>query len=335
MKKFSVKQIATQAGVSKATVDRVLHGRNHVHHQTQKRVQQAIKELEIQEAYSLAVGQTFHFDVIMHAPKRFSLAVQEAINSQIGNLGPFRIHMRFHLFEEISLTEIQSLMQQAMCNGSQGVILKAANEPIIQQTINQLSENRIPVITLVTDVPQSQRIAYVGIDNVMAGRTAAYLSHLALRSQSLVGVVLSSERFQGEEERELGFRMWIKERAPAITSLTISGGFGIYDHTLALIKDTLKAQPNLNAIYSVGGGNRAIVEAFQQLNRPLDLFIGHDLDRENRQLLAEEKINMVLSHDLAIDAYHTLLHLLQFHRQKPKTFLPPSQVQVITPFNLR
>lgn len=49
----------------------------------------------------MAVGRTFHVDVIMHTPQRFSAAVQAAIVGQLASLGPFRIAPRFHLFEEI------------------------------------------------------------------------------------------------------------------------------------------------------------------------------------------------------------------------------------------
>ena len=45
-KHFSIKQIATQAAVSKATVDRVLHQRGSVHYQTRRRIEQALDELE-------------------------------------------------------------------------------------------------------------------------------------------------------------------------------------------------------------------------------------------------------------------------------------------------
>ena len=48
-KHFSIKQLATQAGVSKATVDRVLHQRGSVHAQTRRRIEQALEELESQE----------------------------------------------------------------------------------------------------------------------------------------------------------------------------------------------------------------------------------------------------------------------------------------------
>lgn len=106
--KFSIKQIAMQAGVSKATIDRALHGRGAVHPQTHRRIEQAIKDLELQQRTSLASGRTITIDVILHTPARFSQMVTDALLSELGNFAPFRIALRLHIFEEISVKEIKN-----------------------------------------------------------------------------------------------------------------------------------------------------------------------------------------------------------------------------------
>lgn len=334
-RRFSIKQIAAQAGVSKATVDRVLHERGSVHYQTNRRIQQALEELEAQEKTGPAIGRTFHIDIILHTPKRFSDAVQEAILAQLGSLAPFRIFPRFHLYQEIDTQEMHDLILRCAGKGSQGLILKAADEPQINEAVNQVTAAGIPVVTLVSDLPQSERIGYIGMDNRTAGQTAAYLmaSWLDKAAQD-VAVVISSELFRGEEEREMGFRTWLRSRAPHLRVVDITGGFGVYEPTLERVTEALKANPSIKAIYSVGGGNRAIVDAFAALDRSLAVFIGHDLDQENRQLLAEEKIAAIIDHNLQVDARHAFLHILQFHRLWKVDLIPASQVQIVTPFNL-
>jgi LacI family transcriptional regulator len=334
-KHFSIKQIATQAGVSKATVDRVLHQRGSVHYQTNRRIEQALDELEAQEKNGLAVGHTIHVDVVMHTPLRFSNAVQAAMTAQLSSLAPFRIAPRFHLFEDIDSQQMHDLLLRCAAKGSQGVVLKAADEPAVNQAVKQLTAAGVPVVTLVTDLPQSERIGYVGMDNRTAGQTAAYLVSRWLDSRPQdVAVVIGSELFRGEEEREMGFRMWLRGRAPHLRVLDISGGYGVYERTFERVSEALQHHPDLQAVYSVGGGNRAIVDAFAALGRPLEVFIGHDLDEENRQLLAEEKIAAIIDHNLQVDARHVLLHILQFHRLWKAGPIPASQVQVVTPFNL-
>ena len=47
--RFPIKEIAAQAGISTATVDRAINKRPHVSPQTQARVRRALEELENQE----------------------------------------------------------------------------------------------------------------------------------------------------------------------------------------------------------------------------------------------------------------------------------------------
>ena len=132
----------------------------------------------------------------------------------------------------------------------------------------------------------------------------------------------------------MGFRAWLRGRAPHLRVLDISGGYGVYDRTFERVTQALKQHPELKAVYSVGGGNRAIVDAFTALERPLEVFIGHDLDEENRQLLLEEKVAAIIDHNLQIDARSVFLHILQHHRLWKTGPIAPSQVQIVTPFNL-
>jgi LacI family transcriptional regulator len=334
-KAFSIKQLAVRAGLSKATVDRVLHARGNVRPQTLHRVEQALEELEAEGRAKVGAGRTYHVDVIMHTPARFSDAVQAAILAQCATFGPVRIVPRFHLFEGIQVGLLRDLMGNLREAGSHGVILKAADTPETNVAVNLLVAGGIPVITFTSDLPTSDRISYVGIDNRAAGCTAAYLlsNWLDLSPQD-VGVVISGDLFRGEEERESGFRMWLRGKAPHLKVVDILGGEGTYHRTLSRMIDVLREHPQLGAIYSVGGGNQAIVDAFAAEERILKVLIGHDLDSENRKLLAEEKLSAVIEHNLQIDARNMLLRILQFHNVCGFRSVPPSEAQVVTPFNL-
>ena len=63
-------------------------------------------------------------------------------------------------------------------------------------------------MTLVTDLPGSQRLAYVGMDNRAAGATAAYLMGQWLGDRpGDVLVTLSRGFFRGEESEKWDFRV--------------------------------------------------------------------------------------------------------------------------------
>jgi LacI family transcriptional regulator len=80
---FLIKEIALQAGLSEATVDRVLNERAGVRRHTIQRVRQAIRELEGQSEQSGMAGRKFVIDVVMQAPDRFSEAVRLALEAEM------------------------------------------------------------------------------------------------------------------------------------------------------------------------------------------------------------------------------------------------------------
>jgi LacI family transcriptional regulator len=333
---FLVKDIAFQAGLSTATVDRVLNQRPGVRRQTTARVHAAIAELENQQAGLDVQGRKFAIDIVMEAPERFTSAVRRAFESEAQTFAPTVFRCRFHFTETMRPQDIVHLLDRIRLRGTDGLVLKAPDVPEVVGAVSRLEESGIPVVTLVTDLPNSQRTAYAGADNRTAGETAAYLiGERFAGAPATVLVTLSSGRFRGEEEREIGFRRVLRERYPSIRIVEISEGHGRDAETGALAGEALSAHPDINAAYSIGGGNRSVLSAFERLDRRCSLFIAHDLDEDNLALLRARRIHFVLHHDLKTDA-RTAFRTIMLHRRAASAAAGPqlSAVVVITPYNV-
>ena len=178
-------------------------------------------------------------------------------------------------------------------------------------------------------------MAYAGLNNENAGRTAAYL--FALRLQGRTGTVLtttSRSEFQGEEARAFAFADEMARLCPNVGLIDASGGAGLALETAAKITAAVDGLDRLLGVYSMGGGNAAILSALAALNLRPDLFVAHDLDRENRQLLRQGKLGFVLHHDLSADIDFALQHITAFHRLRPALLEGGmADVQIITPAN--
>ncbi|PLM80101.1 LacI family transcriptional regulator, partial [Klebsiella pneumoniae] len=187
------------------------------------------------------------------------------------------------------------------------------------------------------DLPHSRRISYVGMDNAGAGRTAAWLlSRWLSRATQTVAIVISSTDFRGEEQRKTGFIQALNQWAPYLKTITVSEGYGIDSLTFTQMCKALEQDSSIRSVYSVGGGNSAILRAFTVMQRDIEAFIGHDLDEENRALLATEKMDAVIDHDLNEDARSAFSAILRFHGFLPITEDEAvlSRVIVVTPYNI-
>jgi LacI family transcriptional regulator len=332
---YRIREIAAQAGLSEATVDRVLHQRGGVRDSTVREVRQAIADLDRQRSQVRLGGRTFMVDVVVQAPPRFSGAVRAALEAELPGLRPAVIRARFHLLDGPSVSDLAAVLERVRRGRSHGVILKAPDVPEIVAAARRLD---IPLVTLVTDLPASPRVAYVGIDNRAAGATAAYLIQqwLADRAGDVL-VVRGHGSYRGEDEREMGFRAEMRARAPGRRLLEVVDAEDRAHAVRAGIRTVLADNASVRAIYSLyagAGGTAAVLAAFAAEDRPYDVFVAHDLDPENTVLLRERKLSAVLHHDLRTDLRRACHAIMQAQGALPGPIRTnPSAVQVITPHN--
>ena len=333
---YPIREIARQSGLSEATVDRVLNKRPGVRASTAANVAQAIADLDRQRSQLRLTGRTFILDLVMQTPDRFSTAVKSALELELPMLRPAVVRSRFDFRESARNGELVKALDGIRHRGSSGVILKAPDEPEVSDAIGRLHDAGIPVVTLVTDLPLSQRVAYVGIDNRAAGSTAAYLVHTLLGDRTGdVLIALSRSVFRGEEEREIGFRATMRSLSTgrALVEQTDTDGLD------AIVKEstlqTVRRNPGIRAVYSIGGGNQAILDAFDAADHPYQVFVGHDLDRDNLRLLHDRRLTAVLHHDLRYDMRLACQVVMQAQGAIDGPIESvPSPIQVVTPYNI-
>ena len=333
--RFPIKEIARQAGMGTATVDRVLNNRAHVSPQTRNRVKAAIAELELQEQQLAAKGRRLFVDIVIEAPQRFSREVRRATEAVLPQLGMAVFRPRFVMQEVAAEADTARLLERLSRGRSQGVCLKARDVPALRDAVDRLQDRGIPVVTLVTDMPHSKRIAYAGIDNANAGRTAAYLLAKTLPSAS--GRILttrSRDSFYGEAERFAQFRQTLAGLRPDLKLLDLSSTGDLSDPVDRQLDRVLRHVRDLRGVYSMGGGNEMILRWLEAHGRGGLPYVAHDLDLENRRLLAAGKVDFVLHHDLERDMRNALQAIAAYHglgatgHEKMS-----SEVQIITPYN--
>ncbi|MBG6160622.1 LacI family transcriptional regulator [Labrenzia sp. EL_195] len=333
--RFPVKEIALQSGLSTATVDRVLNNRAHVSPQTRRRVEDAIEELARQETQLSAKGRRFFIDIVVEAPSRFSREIQRASEAVLPLFRPAALRPRFTFAETMTENDCVTVLDRIRKRGSQGVCLKARDTERVRAAIDRLTAKNIPVVTVFTDIPDARRLAYAGLDNIKAGQTAAYLMLKLLKpTDTCVLTTLSQHAFQGEEERFHAFRLELHRLRPDIELIDASGGGGLNPSTAQEVSAKLSWPAKIAGVYSMGGGNFAILNALKASGHTPDFFIAHDLDEDNLELLRKDVLTLVLHHDLRDDMRMAFRHILAFHGVGEPLNQTESDIQIVTPMNI-
>jgi LacI family transcriptional regulator len=311
---YRIREIARQAGLSEATVDRVLHQRGGVRESTASEIHRAIAALDKEQAEARLAGPAYPIDVVCPGPPRFTAALRQAVEAELPDLRPAVFKPRFHFGDADPVAVLDRIGR----SHSQGVIVNAADSPELVEAVGRLA---MPVVTLGTDLPASKRVAHVGIDHADAGATAAYLVEqwLADRAGDVL-VVRGAWPDVGEAERAAGFRAEMAARAP---------------HR-RLVEGRAPGGLSVRAIYSpAAGGNASVVDSFAAEHRNYEVFVAHELDAENAELLRGHRLSAVLHHDLRADVRHACLAILRAQGVLPGPVRShPATLQVITPVNL-
>lgn len=314
----------------------MLHRRPGVRAETIAQVERAIRDLDRQRSQVHLSTKAVIFDLVMQAPTRFSEACRAALEAELTGLRPALARARFSLDEQPDPAAAARILGRIRERGSNGVILKAPDHPAVATAIGDLHAAGIPTVTLVTDVTGSARVGYVGLDNLAAGATAAFLIANWAGATGDVLLTLSHSWFSGEELRERGFRDALADLAPERRVHRVSDAGGLDDSMVDLVGAAIERHPAIDSVYSIGGGNRATLTAFRRAPagaRP-KVFVAHDLDADNVELLRTRQLTAVLHHDLHADLRRASRLLLQAAGILPGPAVTiPSQVQVVTPFN--
>ncbi|MEN5278272.1 LacI family DNA-binding transcriptional regulator [Brucella sp. TWI432] len=301
--KPTVHDIARTAGVSLATVDRVLNDRPGVRAKTRERVTDAMNTLGYVRdvsAANLARGRLYQFDFILPDNENtFMQSLRSELEAATERGYSERVLINLVLipaFDEVALVKA---LDESAERKPDGVAFVAVDTDPVRQACKRLTESGIHAVTLVSDLGGSSRAHYVGIDNVAAGRTAARLLGLfASGTDGAIAVIAGSLKVHDHLARFEGFKSAMEADFSSHTILPVLEGFDESARVEKLALDLLEKRKDLAGIYSLGAGNSGLVRALaasRNDNRPL--VIAHERDGVTSQALKDGLVHAVLAQD--------------------------------------
>ncbi len=306
MKRITVHDVAEQAGVSLATVDRVLNRRSGVSSAMSERVRATIDRLGFQRdhfAASLATSRRHRFVFVL--PKldsnTFIRTLRDEITAQVAALSSRRIQLSvldYTAFDPQALAATLRAAARPAAGGQplDGLALVAIDAPAVRAAIEVLHESGIAVITMVSDVTPSRRLHCIGIDNLAAGRVAASLiGRFNAGRRGRVAMVAGSLALRDHSERALGFTQVMQQDYPHLALLPAAEALDDGKLAGGVTRALLAEHDDLIGIYSIGAGNRGIIEAVEASGRQHDIvLVGHELTTHTRRALLGGTFDAVL-----------------------------------------
>lgn len=308
--------IARTAGVSPATVDRVLNDRGNVHARTVQRVRAVARDLGYlagDTASGPSSATALSFDFLLPAGRNDFIGL---LVSELQQQASARddVVPRVHVVEGFSGPALADALL-SLDGKTDGVGVVAIDHPAVRNALRHLAAKGTPVVTLATDIPNVPRLGYVGIDNRAAGRLAGYLLHRFLgEGRHKLALLAGSIAYRGHEEREMGFRHIISEHAQTLEIVAFDQVRDDDERAYAATAALLRTHPDLSGIYSIGAGNAGIARALKEAGAAARIvFIGHDLTALTRALLLDGTMDAVIDQNPRVQARDVLEQLSRAH----------------------
>lgn len=297
----TIADVARAAGVSVATVDRVLNGRAPVREDTTRRIAEAADMVGYHAATALrerALAQRpdFRLGVILQKERHAFYQDLAAAIETAARQDPAR---RWRVVIQFVAGQSPADYADAiagMAGKVQAVAATGIDHPDVTRAVAGLQARGVPVLSLLSDFAQGIRETYLGTNNLKTGRTAGWLmQHLAPRPGKLA-VFIGGHRFHGHDLRETGFRSYIREYAPGFelleTMINLETRALTYEATL----EFAGRFPDLTGIYCAGGGMEGAIAAMREMGSTHRLaLIVHEVTPESRQGLIDGTVSAALA----------------------------------------
>ena len=314
VRKARIADIAYQAGVSTATVDRVLNGRPNVSIATRQRVVQAKTFIE---SGSQAARKLRPWRLKVYLPDEAGPSTDYLARclQEVGTESGAIVEC---LSSKKMEPAILARKLNACSSGINGVAFQVLDDQRVRDAVKDLSNRNIPCLALMSDLENSRVIGSVGMNNRVAGRTASYLMGRLVRQYGPVAVVTGGFIYRVHEDREMGFRFLMRSEFPQLdVAETCYGGDDI-DGNYHAVRNLLQKRPDIVGIYNVGGGNEGIVRAIKEAGIAREiLFIGHNLTPKTQAYLLDGSMDIVLHQNMQQIAHQAVNTLVAYLEKRP------------------
>ena len=299
----TVHDIAAAAGVSLATVDRVLNQRPGVRLVTREKVEAAIRQIGyIRDVAAANLAKSRIYPIVFILPtgdNSFMHGLRSEVRQATLRSSFERTDIRIVEVPAFDVPALAAALDALQGQDLAGVALVATDAPEVRAAVDRLVSERIPVVTLVSDLTGSARHHYAGIDNIGAGRTAARLLGRFLGGhEGDITVLAGSMLVRDHRERLEGFSAVMAAEFPRLRLLPVLEGRDDPELAKSLVSKALSASKNIIGVYSLGAGNRGLIAALNAVRPKRELtVVVHELTQHTRTALMDGTIDAVLNQD--------------------------------------
>jgi len=343
-KNIRIKDIAKIAGVSVATVDRVLHNRGKISKESLEKVMKAMKQTDYKInliASTLGSNKLYRIAVLLPDPEHddFWRQSNSGILKAKENWLQYNIRIESFYFKMNDKSSFLNAEKQVLDFYPDGMLIAPVMHREANVLFNILKGKKIPYIFFNTNIIDAEPISFIGQDLYKSGRVGAEFLLTRLFPRKNIAILHIWEDVQNGVhlmEKERGFRDYINEKK--------NKHFNIHSYNLKICEEeelnrkitTIIRRDNIDGIFvSTSKGSSLTASVLGNMGRKDIVLIGYDMLKENIMYIKEGIINCLIHQNPEKQAFLGISYLsnfLLFKKQPPVMDLFP--LEIVTKENI-
>ncbi|WP_290540523.1 LacI family DNA-binding transcriptional regulator [Alistipes sp.] len=313
--------IARMAGVSAATVDRVIHNRGKVSAENLARINEVLRRVDYRPnliARSLASGRRYTICVVMprFAPGEYWADFEAGIARSEAEAMRYNVVVRRFYFDQYDRTSFDNLLETLRCEEFDGAVIATLFAERVEPFARELDARGVPYVFVDSDIPACNRLAYFGTSSFDAGAVAARLLSDRLDPEADIVVGRIVPRGDGGSNqwrnREAGFRSYLE--AHGFRGRLHYAALRLDDETYntRVLDELMRSHPQVAG--AVTFNSTCYILAGYLAARRLEgvRLVGYDVIRRNGEMLSAGVVTALVAQRPEAQGYRAVMALCEW-----------------------
>lgn len=331
----TIQKIAELSGVSRGTVDRVLHGRPNVNPMIREKVVRAAEKLGYQSPVPPKSADCRQAAILIPqwTDGHFNRQIVSGIRKALRYIADPAFILTEQPLRTMTMQELLRAMDEQIRSGVDGLIIRAENTPEVRAAIEQAVQKGVTVITYDADVPHSGRLCHAGQDLVRASAIAAGVMARLIRPPEHVLIVTGNLRMEAHKGRVDGFCRRLLELGFSEDAYRVIETNEMPELTGELVAQALQADSRLHAVYMACQPLSSCIAGIRKARRTTrPHIVCNDLTPTAKRYLREGTVDFVIGQSFSQESFHAVLAMYQMLLRgvQPKRELYYTDLRLIT-----
>ncbi|MEO1263531.1 MAG: LacI family DNA-binding transcriptional regulator [Bacteroidota bacterium] len=299
--------IAKKAGVSKGTVDRVIHKRGNVSPDAREKVMAAMQELDYQPnviASALAYNRQWKIAALLpeHQNDPFWEQPKAGIDRAIKSLRDYGVSVEKFDFRDGDEGHFQEMGQSILAGGFDAVLVAPIFLSEGHQFLDKCAQQKIPYLQINTYLERNDDafLCYIGQDSYQSGLLAAKLLNFGMSPGEQAMILhLEQEVYNSKHlvEKERGFEEFFQRHRQKKIEVVKSTYEDVFDKNelRIFLEKKFKDSPNIKGLFVTTSKIFHVVDLLSEMGQQDVKLVGFDLIEENLEHLKKDRISFLIN----------------------------------------